>query len=334
MATRYPQDRGPGTGQTATTGQAGRRPGGRRNRRRRGRGRQPTRPDVDIVNQPTRNDVGRQPARNDLGRQPTRNDLGRQSARHDAVRDRRELDQVSVLTRSLSEMRVESGAYQAPAGMDDLSTTPAPESDDEECLVNSLLEDFQCPVCLSLVRDPHLTDCCGHHFCAACIARVRRAQQPCPLCKESKFNIMRDKSFARRISQLKARCPKNEGCTWTGEYGSRHTHVCSFTCEFCAYNSTDGVMLLEHRNECPFSCSPYDSERTCYAEDREAVYDWYTPTNDYLTSYEDVPFSERINDSNQFCSEIVELLQKISERNTRLCVTTVTYVWEQWEVQL
>ena len=47
----------------------------------------------------------------------------------------------------LSDLEVSNGGYD-----DQLFLDPAPES-------------LQCPVCLLVLRDPHLLSCCGAHIC-------------------------------------------------------------------------------------------------------------------------------------------------------------------------
>ena len=34
-----------------------------------------------------------------------------------------------------------------------------------ECSFIGDIEDFECPLCLHVTRDPNLTSCCGQHFC-------------------------------------------------------------------------------------------------------------------------------------------------------------------------
>jgi len=45
------------------------------------------------------------------------------------------------------------------------------------------LQDFTCPICLEVLDDPFLTDCCGHRFCCKCIDSAKRRKNECPLCK-------------------------------------------------------------------------------------------------------------------------------------------------------
>ena len=45
----------------------------------------------------------------------------------------------------------------------------------------------ECPICLQILREPHLISCCGHSYCEACIERVGKDGKPCPLCNEPGF---------------------------------------------------------------------------------------------------------------------------------------------------
>ena len=54
-----------------------------------------------------------------------------------------------------------------------------------ECGATALLglaqDDFACPVCMSLFRDPFVTDC-GHSFCFQCITTHLSNKKSCPCC--------------------------------------------------------------------------------------------------------------------------------------------------------
>ena len=69
-------------------------------------------------------------------------------------------------------------------------------------------EKFSCPICLCPVqREAHLTECCGRHFCLACIVRIRNDRKPCPMCKATPLVIFPNKERQREIKQLQVRCP-------------------------------------------------------------------------------------------------------------------------------
>lgn len=85
---------------------------------------------------------------------------------------------------------------------------------------------LECPVCLLVLKEPHVSSCCGNHFCLACIRRVLNDQKPCPLCQDADFNIMLHKGVKREVHALQVRCPKKDlGCQWKGELGLLEAHT-------------------------------------------------------------------------------------------------------------
>ena len=119
-------------------------------------------------------------------------------------------------------------------------------------------ESLSCPVCFLPFRNPHLVSCCGAKYCEPCIDRVKAADQRCPLCKQQ-FNTMLDKSFQRKVLDLKVRCSrKKDGCEWEGELRHLSNHErreCGWALVECRYRCGERVsrcQLSEHeRNMCP-----------------------------------------------------------------------------------
>ena len=119
-------------------------------------------------------------------------------------------------------------------------------------------KEFECPVCLGLMRDPVLNNCCGQHFCADCIAKVTNAQGPCPLCNQKKFEIFPNKHFERNLKNLQASCSQQpDGCPWEGTVGefAGHYRQCDYVHVACSNEcgvSVKRKLLDYHRgNECP-----------------------------------------------------------------------------------
>ena len=97
-------------------------------------------------------------------------------------------------------------------------------------------DELICSICLSVLRDPNLTSCCGNHFCQLCISRIKNERNPCPLCQEQDYAVMLDKFFVRRVKGLKIKCPGNShGCEWVGELRSieRHLDVVVMSLFYC-----------------------------------------------------------------------------------------------------
>ena len=155
-----------------------------------------------------------------------------------------------------------------------------------ECSFIGDVEDFECPLCLHVTRDPYLTSCCGQHFCQSCISRIITDRKPCPFCKESRFTVLLDKKQKRRVLDLKVKCIEcDRGCSWTGPLGDLDNHgskdcgykyvwcpngcgkklqrrvvkdhlekSCpkrNFTCKYCGHQDTYKLIIRKHMSECP-----------------------------------------------------------------------------------
>ena len=101
---------------------------------------------------------------------------------------------------------------------------------DESIFLEPPPNKLQCPICLRNVqKDPHLTRCCGNHFCQTCIEHVQSIGSPCPLCKNDAIEIFPNLQQKRDINQIRVRCPQhkeNDGeCEWKGNFGGLREHV-------------------------------------------------------------------------------------------------------------
>ena len=110
---------------------------------------------------------------------------------------------------------------------------------------------YECPVCLLVLREPHLLSCCGVKICNPCVSQIQGAQGVCPVCREG-FTVMMDKQLNRSILALKVRCPlKLKGCLWIGELRNvdQHVSVSDGTCEFVEVQCRNGCGHLYPRKE-------------------------------------------------------------------------------------
>ena len=84
----------------------------------------------------------------------------------------------------------------------------------------------ECPVCLLVLKEPCLINCCGHKYCRLCIERVEEDAKPCPLCKEPDFSFMQERALERYLKGLDVFCCyKKEGCEWRGKLGIYEDHL-------------------------------------------------------------------------------------------------------------
>ena len=152
-------------------------------------------------------------------------------------------------------------------------------------------ERLRCSICTKVLRDPHLTECCGQHFCESCLDHWFKKQNKttCPHCRHVNFKHMLNKERKRDIEELEIQCTKQEvGCPWVGELSRLQMHLdsdkgCGYVevqcsnkcgtkmkrnkqeahlaqqcplrkiqCQFCHYVDTYQKITTQHYNACPF----------------------------------------------------------------------------------
>ena len=84
----------------------------------------------------------------------------------------------------------------------------------------------ECAVCLCVLREPYLVDCCGNSFCRTCIEPIKSDNKPCPLCNVQFTTCIPDKRLQRTLNELHVYCcHKEAGCEWVGELGRLPQHL-------------------------------------------------------------------------------------------------------------
>ena len=118
---------------------------------------------------------------------------------------------------------------------------------------------FICSICAKVLQDPHLTNCCGQHFCESCIKHWIKKYQAkvCPHCRERNFIHMLNKALKREIIELKFYCINQEkGCKWKDKLDNLETHLkdCGYVEVECSNKCKHRLMrnrLVKHlRSEC------------------------------------------------------------------------------------
>ena len=107
------------------------------------------------------------------------------------------------------------------------------------------------------MNKPHLTECCGQHFCQQCLLHWAKMAngKTCPHCREGSFSHVHDKHLDRSIRELDIRCPNaSHGCEWVGHLTDLVSHLDS--------NSENGCK--HHLVECPLKCGELYERRLTY----------------------------------------------------------------------
>ena len=128
--------------------------------------------------------------------------------------------------------------------------------------VKKLLEEFKCSICTNLLDTPVLTECCGQHFCKACLEKwlARKMVEVCPYCRARKFNRIVSHPMIRKINELKVYCSNREnGCDKIIKYSLLHKHAneCLHGVVECKYRCGTMSRLLRkdlelhYKEKCP-----------------------------------------------------------------------------------
>ncbi|XP_064389742.1 TNF receptor-associated factor 5-like [Halichondria panicea] len=135
--------------------------------------------------------------------------------------------------------------------------TPNPEP----VFVKELADKYKCSICTNLLDTPVLTECCGQHFCKACIEKwiIRKKVSICPHCRAENFNKIVSQPIIREIKELGVYCAnRKNGCKAVINYDNFQKHVikCLFGVVECTNDCGMGGLLRkdlkQHRKqECP-----------------------------------------------------------------------------------
>ena len=95
----------------------------------------------------------------------------------------------------------------------------------QTAFVEDLPKQYECPICLMAMREPHIVNCCGQKYCKTCIEQVGKDDKPCPVCSQT-FTTMIERALEREILGLNVYCEKREeGCKWIGELKQLKNHL-------------------------------------------------------------------------------------------------------------
>ncbi len=132
-----------------------------------------------------------------------------------------------------SRLGRDTSAYSPPS-ITELSIS---ELELEYTFVEPLPDKYLCGICKSVLKEPHVTECCGQHFCKNCLEKSKSKSESCPICRRNKFNHIKYLPFVREIDELKVYCARSSsGCTAKLEYADRNNHdkVCEYALVLCA----------------------------------------------------------------------------------------------------
>ena len=126
--------------------------------------------------------------------------------------------------------------------------------------MKDLPDDYQCMICAKVLNEPHLTDCCGQHFCQACLEQwfKKQAKQICPHCRSETFTHISYIPLKRKIDDLQVYCPnQKEGCKEIMKLRTLDVHKngCGFAQVTCTQGCGKRILCKDLNQHCNNKCS-------------------------------------------------------------------------------
>ena len=101
--------------------------------------------------------------------------------------------------------------------------------------MDAVADKHRCNICMKVLRDARLTECCGQHYCHLCLAQWLEKQgggKTCPQCGNKDVKTMINKEKIREINEIRIRCTHHKkGCDWVGELEDINSHLQRCDCE-------------------------------------------------------------------------------------------------------
>ena len=120
-------------------------------------------------------------------------------------------------------------------------------------------EDLLCQICTKVFVEPHVTDCCGQHFCEQCLTKWFQGGKVCPHCRSTNFSHIRYLPLKRKINDLQVYCSNwKDGCTTITSVSGLDDHLieCLYATVKCSYKCGQSIFrkdLTDHTtNMCRF----------------------------------------------------------------------------------
>ncbi len=129
--------------------------------------------------------------------------------------------------------------------------------------VKELQHDLTCSICMKVLNEPQMVNCCEQRFCKNCLTEWMTNNKTCPLCRSSDFNHILLKRLSNKISELEVYCAnKAHGCKSTLKVSEYQHHLsvdnaqgCFFTklpCPIqCGADIFRGDLDNHRKAECP-----------------------------------------------------------------------------------
>ena len=129
--------------------------------------------------------------------------------------------------------------------------------------VQPLPEELTCSICMKVLCEPHLVNCCEQQYCKGCLDKWRKKNKTCPHCRSTDFSSMLLKQKSRKVGELKVYClNKQHGCKAELKISECESHLSTTNDKGCSYVQLDcpndckakefrGAMETHTQKKCP-----------------------------------------------------------------------------------
>lgn len=124
-----------------------------------------------------------------------------------------------------------------------------------EKLLEAIPQDLICSICVKVLTEPHLVNCCEQQFCKSCLEKSLESSKACPYCHSRTFSymLMSQKSSEMADMKLQVCCPnKAHGCKCVLKISDYDAHLSSTNNGGCLYaklNCPNGCNALVFRGD-------------------------------------------------------------------------------------
>ena len=107
-------------------------------------------------------------------------------------------------------------------------------------------EELICFICMKVLCEPHLMNCCGQQFCEHCLEKWLLKNKTCPHCRSANFSHVFMHPTSRKVGNLKVYCPNRQhGCKVVLKISEYEQHL----------STTDDRGCLYVKLKCPNDCT-------------------------------------------------------------------------------
>ncbi len=167
----------------------------------------------------------------------------------------------------------------------------------------------ECIICLCILREPHIVNCCGIKFCNTCINAIIQQNRPCPHCQTRQFTTMADKQLKRQLEERKVFCAnKQRGCKWSGELKKLPNHLNennTYLSDSCEYQD---IPCPRCRIKVQRKSMPSHTKNTCMQRDIPCIYEYAGCKDKVRRNTMDAHVQNKTLDHSKLLNEYVQRL--------------------------